>query len=85
MNRPLTTVELLQQRQSFQPQIITSSLKRTIESSQSENIYTTTTVGYTLQDISGNTYPRKRQNSGSHEPVFIENRENFQPRPKRLF
>ena len=82
MNRPLTTVEFLQQRLSLQPQITAPSLKRPIESYQSDNIYTTTTVEYSLQDISRNTYPRKRQNFGSREAVFTENWENFQPRSK---
>src|SRR5947207_15545605 len=82
MNRPLTTVELLQQGPSLHPHVTTSALKRTIQSYESEKAYTTTTVAYSLQGISGNTCPRKRQKSGSREAVYLENRESFQPRTK---
>jgi hypothetical protein len=88
MNRPLTTVERLQQQQSLRVQTTTSSLKRNVR-------------GYPLTDLSGNVdthhietehnsaYPRKRkdfaigkgaygrENEGGAEHWRIESTEGY--------
>jgi len=61
MNRPLTTVERLQQQQSFPPHTTTSSLKRA-------PVYPLTDISvnadiHELQGHYNDAYPRKRHNS----------------------
>ena len=80
MNRPLTTVELLQQQQSFRPQTTAGSLKRNAQSyPASEASYNSD--AHSLQVIYNDTYSRKRQNSGHRIQSGQENTEG--PRTRR--
>jgi hypothetical protein len=80
MNRPPTTVELLQQQQSFRPQTTAGSLKRNarsypvIEASRNSD-------AHSPQVIYNDTYPRKRQNSGQRIRSGQENTDG--PRTRR--
>jgi hypothetical protein len=81
MERPLTTVELLQQRQSIPSHVTESSF----QSLPAENVYTAKTVTYLLQDISSNQSTRKRKRYGGHEYEELDQPlENQRPKSFRM-
>src|SRR5205809_7460765 len=80
MSRPLTTVELLQQRQFFRSESTTFSHKRNHSSWKPENVNNIATVSYPLQDTSTNIYPRKLQNARTRGAWSQENGEEAEQR-----
>ncbi len=67
-SRPLTTVELLQQQQY--PQTTAPSLKRPAQQYHPSTENAHNADAYALQTIQSNTFPRKRQNSGTRNTTI---------------